>query len=355
VNNQLLTAINSLVGSGKTTVYCGLAGGTANALTLTASPAITSYTTGSISYIFIAQNANTGAATASISGLNAENIFKEGPTGPVALSGGEIQPGNICVLKFDGAHFQLAATEFGTAAMKNVGSTVLDPGTGTLETSSPFVGGTSAISGSTRTFAATDRGQVVRRSNAGSAMTDILPGTGAVLASGWWTEIINSDSTATIAITAGTGATIDGVTSYLLAPGASATIGSDGVNYWSGKGFGASVTAKNTWVPAQTGNVATLSYASTVTVDLTAANNFILSLTGNVTLANPSTMIPGTSGFITLVQDATGSRLASFGSYWRFGVTGTPSLSTAANARDLLVWYVADSTHIVASLVKGWQ
>lgn len=63
----------------------------------------------------------------------------------------------------------------GSAASKNTGTTVTDPGTGTLEFTLPVQ---AAITGASKTFAASDTGKFWGRSNSGSAMTDTLPSGG---------------------------------------------------------------------------------------------------------------------------------------------------------------------------------
>ena len=45
-----------------------------------------------------------------------------------------------------------------------------------------------------------------------------------------------------------------------------------------------------------------------VTLDFAANQNFVLTLTGNTTLVNPSTEQVGQSGFIAFIQDGTGSQ-----------------------------------------------
>ena len=50
-----------------------------------------------------------------------------------------------------------------------------------------------------------------------------------------------------------------------------------------------------------------------LTLDFNANQNFVLTATGNVTLANPSTEAVGQSGIIVLIQDGTGSRTLSTG------------------------------------------
>jgi len=93
--------------------------------------------------------------------------------------------------------------------------------------------------------------------------------------------------------------------------------------------------------------VATLTYAATVTPDFAVANNFIITLTGGVTFANPSNMVAGQTGGFYIKQDGTGGHTLACGSYYDF-VGGTiPSLSTAANAKDYIPYTVPEANVII--------
>jgi len=96
------------------------------------------------------------------------------------------------------------------------------------------------------------------------------------------------------------------------------------------------------------GEISAISYASTITLDFRTANNFSTTLTGNTTFANPSNISAGQSGVIFITQDGTGSRTAAFGSYWDFSDGTAPTLSTGANAVDMIVWIARSSTKISA-------
>ena len=84
------------------------------------------------------------------------------------------------------------------------------------------------------------------------------------------------------------------------------------------------------------GEVITVNYASTITLDFKTGNNFTTTLTGNTTFANPTTLVAGQSGVIFVIQDSSGSRTAAFGSYWDFSDGTAPTLSTGANAVDMI-------------------
>ena len=99
------------------------------------------------------------------------------------------------------------------------------------------------------------------------------------------------------------------------------------------------------------GNVTTLTYASTLTLDMSAGNNYAVTLTGNATLANPTNLVAGQSGVIKLTQDGTGSRTLAYGSNWDFPAGAAPTLTTTANAVDILVYYVDGTSTITARLI----
>lgn len=120
------TAVWIRPGSTTGTQYCGTSTGTANAQILTPAPVLPAYVAG-VSLAFVAGFTNTGALTVNVSGLGAKNVYKEGPTGPTALTGGEVVAGNILTIRYDGTRFQLTATGLGTAALANASSN-----TGTL-------------------------------------------------------------------------------------------------------------------------------------------------------------------------------------------------------------------------------
>ena len=94
------------------------------------------------------------------------------------------------------------------------------------------------------------------------------------------------------------------------------------------------------------GTVSTLTDATTITPDFATNNVFSVTLGGNRTLANPSNPIPGQSGSIFIVQDGTGSRTLSWGSYWDFMAGTAPTLSTTAGAVDRIDFVVRSSTSI---------
>jgi hypothetical protein len=83
--------------------YSATVGGTADAITLTPSPALASYVAGE-AITFIVASTNTGAVTVDVSGLGAKSVTK---TGTVAMASGELVAGQLVTLRYDGTRYQL--------------------------------------------------------------------------------------------------------------------------------------------------------------------------------------------------------------------------------------------------------
>lgn len=110
------------------------------------------------------------------------------------------------------------------------------------------------------------------------------------------------------------------------------------------------LTAGIAWDAAE---VETLTYAASYTPDLNTFINGVMTLTGNLTLNNPTNAKPGQSGMIVLIQDATGSRTLSPGANWKFPSGTSEVLTTTGSATDILFYTVYTSSFIACSLVKG--
>jgi len=98
--------------------------------------------------------------------------------------------------------------------------------------------------------------------------------------------------------------------------------------------------------------IGTLTDGATITPNFDTNQNFSVTLAGNRTLANPSNIDAGQTGSIFVVQDGTGSRTLSFGSYWKFAGGTAPTLSTAAGSVDRIdyIVYTTTAIHAVATL-----
>lgn len=90
-----------------------------------------------------------------------------------------------------------------------------------------------------------------------------------------------------------------------------------------------------------------------VVLDFDLGNIFEMTLDQNVSFSNPDGIIltPGQWVMVILRQDGTGSRLASWGSKWLFPGGTAPTLSTGANAIDIIAGQAISSTEILCNSV----
>lgn len=88
------------------------------------------------------------------------------------------------------------------------------------------------------------------------------------------------------------------------------------------------------------------SNSGNITLDFDTYQNFVLTLTGAITLVNPTTEALGQTGFIVFIQDASGGRGLSTGNQF-FAPGGSIALSSAANAIDVVPYMVQDTDKIL--------
>ena len=103
-------------------------------------------------------------------------------------------------------------------------------------------------------------------------------------------------------------------------------------------GVGGTAVANTDTDTSNTGNV---------TLDFAANQNFVLTLTGNTTLVNPSTETVGQSGFIALIQDGTGGRTLTLGTDYETAAGAGITLTTTASATDLIPYVVVAANRIL--------
>jgi len=82
------------------------------------------------------------------------------------------------------------------------------------------------------------------------------------------------------------------------------------------------------------------SSSNTTSIDFKSGLNFTLTLTENTTLANSPNKNVGQSGYIRLLQDATGGRTLSYGTDYVFTQGTAPSVSTGANDLNILFYHI---------------
>jgi hypothetical protein len=161
-------------------------------------------------------------------------------------------------------------------------------------------------------------------------------------------EIIDAMNTTQDYLTLGTSSDIDtkiqGGAGFIFLEGSSGnvgygTTGPDVEHHFDGviRGNASAVFGTDTDT-SNTGNV---------TLDFAADNNFVLTLTGNTTLVNPTTEQVGQSGFIAFIQDGTGGRTITLGTdYETAGGVGI-TLTSAASKTDLVPYVVVAAGRIL--------
>ena len=98
----------------------------------------------------------------------------------------------------------------------------------------------------------------------------------------------------------------------------------------------------------------TITFSTTQTLDFSTFINGKITLTGNMTLQTPSNLKTGQSGCIEFIQDATGSRTLNMTNSSFVSAGGTDiTLSTAANARDLIFYQILSDSKVLLSATKA--
>ena len=141
--------------------------------------------------------------------------------------------------------------------------------------------------------------------------------------------------------------TIDGLTALSASDSVVVTVyrlynGADAMPMIGGAFNGAVVGSTDTRsIPAAgaaTGNI---------TLDFATHQNFILTLTDDVTLVNPTTETIGQSGFIIFIQDSTGGYTVSLGTDYETAAAAGLTISSTADAYDVVPYIVKASGSIL--------
>lgn len=110
------------------------------------------------------------------------------------------------------------------------------------------------------------------------------------------------------------------------------------------------LTTDQVW---DSGAVVSLTDGASIALDMSSGFNFSVTLGGNRTLANPSNLKVGQTGFIRVTQDATGSRTLTLDTYYKTQNGLALTLSTAANDEDVLFYCVLSSTEVLVNPILG--
>lgn len=150
----------------------------------------------------------------------------------------------------------------------------------------------------------------------------------------------------TIAVSASAGVSLDPATGNITPDAATNS------EVWSATGGNKLVTAA---VINTAGQSVALTDAATIALNMAAGINFSVILGGNRTLGAPTGIQVGRSGCIVVAQDGTGNRTLAYNTIWKFSQGIPPILSTAPGSNDLLCYYVATASFIIATMTLGVQ
>jgi len=88
-----------------------------------------------------------------------------------------------------------------------------------------------------------------------------------------------------------------------------------------------------------------------ITISLQDANFFIVNMTGNCSLTIPNNPASGQAGIIYFIKDSTPGHTLSYASCYKFPSGQSIVLTSAANAVDLLSYFVRDTSPLTIDIV----
>lgn len=95
------------------------------------------------------------------------------------------------------------------------------------------------------------------------------------------------------------------------------------------------------------GDTETATLSANKTIDFETYQNFVYTLGASITLTNPTTETVGQSGMIVFIQDGTGGRTVSPDTQYKTAGGAGLTLSSAANAVDVVPYFVQSSGNIL--------
>ena len=96
----------------------------------------------------------------------------------------------------------------------------------------------------------------------------------------------------------------------------------------------------------------TVTYGTTTTFNMSTFRDAVVTLTGNIITQTVSNVVVGKSGSITFIQDNVGSHTTVWDSKFKFAGGTAPTLTTTANAVDILNYACRTSTFCYASMMN---
>lgn len=105
--------------------------------------------------------------------------------------------------------------------------------------------------------------------------------------------------------------------------------------------------------PATLYTTQTLTDGASIAWDLSLGAMATVTLTDNRALANPTNLVNGATYLLIIKQDSSGNHTLSFGSAYKFPSSIDPTLSTGANAIDIIA-FLCDGTNLYGSFQSNF-
>lgn len=106
----------------------------------------------------------------------------------------------------------------------------------------------------------------------------------------------------------------------------------------------------NIFNKAQRGSILELLYSPTLEINLNESNRFKCTLTGNITISNPTNIVEGQGGIIYIKQDSMTYKTVSWGTNWKL-LSTIPTEDRVVNKINVYAYEVYDSNTIVLSYI----
>jgi hypothetical protein len=110
----------------------------------------------------------------------------------------------------------------------------------------------------------------------------------------------------------------------------------------------------NTWTKQQETTRTLFSGLATISIDLDTNPKPSIYLTQDATVNNPTNIREGVTFVVAITQDGTGSRLITWGSKFKWGDDGVPTLSTLADKTDILTFESDGVNMYLTNIKKGF-
>ncbi len=93
----------------------------------------------------------------------------------------------------------------------------------------------------------------------------------------------------------------------------------------------------------------TLTDAANITPNAGMTDSFVVTIAGNRTMVNPTNLMKGQRLVFTVIQGTGGSRLITWGTFFKWPAATAPTLSTAVGSKDKIICDADTTTTLLCS------